>query len=104
MQRYNKGRRGEYLVRDLMTAQGGVVCRSAGSHGKADLVAMWPHATYAVQVKCSKPSAKEVEEIRTISLQTDARWAIVWVNGTQIEVQCFRRGKPWMILPPGLCR
>lgn len=102
MTRYSSGRAAEWRVRDVLAEAGATVVRSAGSKGDADLIAMWSHATYAIQVKKAKPSAQEMERCRAASEKTQARWAMVWVRPGPWEVTAFKGGKPYRILPPGL--
>lgn len=92
----------EWKVRKLLEAAGGVVLRSAGSKGKADLVALWPEFSWALQVKAQKPTGAEVEDVRKASLHTEARWALVSQQNGRLVVQCWKKGKPWLISPPGL--
>jgi Holliday junction resolvase len=60
-----KGRRIEHKVRDIYSALGYRVIRSAASLKEWDLVAIGKHDTYLIQCKAgsSKPSKKEVERM-----------------------------------------
>jgi Holliday junction resolvase len=53
---YNRGRAFEYKVRDYWRGLGYEVFRTAGSHSKADLIALHPRpfATILIQCKTSK--------------------------------------------------
>ena len=105
MTRYASGRRAEWAVRDALLKAGAVhVMRSAGSHGEADLMAIFPEFVWCIQVKTSKPTTAEIEKVRKASsFSKAARWALVWWDrGCGRTVTSFRGGRPWKIDPPGL--
>jgi Holliday junction resolvase len=103
MTNYAKGRRAEWAVRDKLQEAGAIVVRSAGSKSPADLVAMFQHRTYAIQVKCAKPTPKEREGCCYASEHTEASWVMVWWEGGKAtEVEAWKSGKPYRVLPPGL--
>ena len=103
MTRYTSGRNQEYRIKKLLENGGAyLVTRSAGSHGQADLVAFFYHATFCVQVKRAKPSAKEHELVREASANTACKWAMVWSNGKEIRTWTYQRGKPSKLPVPGL--
>ena len=102
--RYESGRRAEWAVKKMLHLAGAKhVLRSAGSKGQADLVALFDNATWAVQVKTYKPTAKEVEAVRLASEDTEARWALVMCGGGAVESVCYRKGKqyPARLFPLG---
>ncbi len=63
---------------------------------------MWPEFVYAIQCKAYKPTAAEIAGVRKASESTDARWAMVSSIDGKLEVQCWKKGKPHPIPPPGL--
>jgi hypothetical protein len=100
---YSKGRRAEWAVRDLLQAEGAIVVRSAGSKSRADLVAMFPHKTYALQVKTYKPTKAELQTAKEASRDTLAHWVVVWYELGRVRGSwAFKGGLEYKILPPGL--
>jgi len=104
MTAYAKGRRAEWAVRDLMQAEGAIVVRSAGSKSPADLVALFPHKTYCIQVKTYKPSIKgDLQIAKEASRDTLAHWVVVWYELGRVRGSwAFKGGLEYKILPPGL--
>jgi hypothetical protein len=78
------------------------VTRSAGSKGKADLVAFFEHHTYAVQVKRRMPSKAEIRDLIEMSKLTAAIWVLVYWNGGLKNVYCWKKGRVHKVYPPGL--
>jgi len=100
---YAKGRRAEWAVRDLLQESGAIVVRSAGSKSPADLVAMFPHRTYAIQVKTYKPTLGDSKKCDNASLDTQAVWVMVHYEGGGVRYcEAWKNGRPYRILPPGL--
>lgn len=79
-----------------------LVTRSAGSKGAADLIALYDHATICVQVKNHKPSQKDHDAVEEASRHTEARWALVYLNGSDMQTWVYLRGKSSKIPVPGL--
>lgn len=79
-----------------------LVTRSAGSRGVADLIALYDHCTVAVQVKNHKPSQRDHDAVEEASRHTDARWALVYLNGSDMQTWVYLRGKSCKIPVPGL--
>jgi len=103
MTNYAKGRRAEWAVRDLLQEAGAIVVRSAGSKSPADLVAMFPHRTYAIQVKTYKPTAADEVKCWKPSSDTEAAWVMVHFEGGKVvNARAYKGGKPYKVLPPGL--
>ena len=103
MTRYASGRRQEWRVRKMLESAGAfLVTRSAGSKGAADLVALFDHMTVAVQVKNHLPSQADHDKVCEASAHTDARWALVYLNGAEMRSWCYKRGKAHKVPVPGL--
>jgi len=79
-----------------------MVVRSAGSKGAADLVALFDHTTVAVQVKNHRPSQKDHDAVMEASNKTEARWALVHLDGAHMQTWVYRRGKAMKLPVPGL--
>lgn len=86
----------------LESAGAYLVTRSAGSKGAADLIALFDHDTFAVQVKNHKPSQKDHDAVEEASRHTSARWALVYLNGSEMRTWSYRGGKPCKVPVPGL--
>lgn len=76
--------------------------RTAGSHGGYDITAPFPEFTFLIQCKAYKPTAADREACRSASEGTAARWALVSWHEGKMGVECWKGGKPWKIIPPGL--
>ena len=96
MNNYGRGRRFEWKLAAQLKAEGAIVMRSAGSHGEADLVAMWQDATWAIQAKTRTPTAAEVRKIAKASELTSAViWMLVWPVGKAIAYRSWINGAEW---------
>ena len=103
MTRYASGRRQEWRVRKMLESAGAyIVVRSAGSKGAADLIALFDHDTFAIQVKNHKPSQKDHDAVTEASRHTSARWALVHLNGSEMRVWSYKNGRPHKVSVPGL--
>ena len=74
MNRYAKGRRFEYRVKEWLEERGFYVVRSAGSKGIADLVALKDNQTFLVQCKAYKPSVREINEYKMKRIRKKIRF------------------------------
>lgn len=103
MTRYASGRRQEWRVRGFLESAGAfLVTRSAGSKGLADLIALFEHTTVAVQVKNHLPSQKDHDAVCAASEKTDARWALVYLNGGEMRTWVYKSGRAHKVPVPGL--
>jgi len=102
--RYTSGANQEYRIKKLLEGAGAIVTRSAGSRGLADLVAMFDHTTFGLQIKSAEamPTEAEHEMVREASSRTQAKWAMVHSRGRKIRVWVYQRGKPSKLPVPGL--
>lgn len=93
----------EVRVRRMLEGGGAyLVTRSAGSRGTADLIALYDHATVAVQVKSYKPTQKDHDSVEEASRHTEARWALVYLNGSEMQTWVYKGGRSCKIPVPGL--
>ena len=72
MNKYNKGRRYEYEVKNHLEEMGALVLRTAGSHSPIDLIAIWDNKIWAIQCKSIKKinskTKQECKEFHNLSL------------------------------------
>jgi hypothetical protein len=90
---YTKGRRFEWKLAAQLKADGALVMRSAGSHGDADLIALYLWGVVAIQAKTRKPVAAEIRKIAAASKQTGVNWLLVWPDGRRILYRHWKYGK-----------
>jgi len=86
----------------MLESAGAMVMRSAGSKGAADLAAFFEHATVCVQVKNHKPSQKDHDSVLEASKRTEARWALVHLDGAHMQTWVYKGGKAHKLPVPGL--
>ena len=55
---YRRGRQTEYLIKDILTEDGFICARTAGSHGPADIIAKRKKLTIFIQSKREKKRTK----------------------------------------------
>lgn len=71
---YVRGRAREYRVKYKLLKMGALwVWRSYGSHGPFDLIAVFPHEVWLVQVKKEYISPKELERLLKLVQQIGAK-------------------------------
>lgn len=71
MNNYRRGANLEYRIKQVLEEDGAVVCRSAGSHGAFDLIAIYPNQIRLIQLKRVKgdviPTFKEdLDRMRSV--------------------------------------
>ena len=94
MTQYARGRRFEWKLAAQLKAAGAIVMRSAGSHGEADLVALWGNEAWAIQAKTRKPTAAELRKIVKASKRSAAAWwLMVWPDGRGIVYRQWLGGR-----------
>ncbi len=83
MTNYARGSKFEYKVRDALKAQGAIyVCRSAGSHGPVDLIAVFPAVWHGL-VSGDRRTWAFVQAKRDGRISKADRWALV-----ELAAQC----------------
>jgi len=95
MTSYQRGRRAEYMARDMLLEQGyGLVIRSAASKGPIDLAAFGAESVKLVQVKSTvKARPNYADDIAVLQ-------ALEVPEYCQVELWIYLRTKrAWMICP-----
>jgi|Deesub1362B_J571_1020462.scaffolds.fasta_scaffold00898_1 Holliday junction resolvase len=88
--RYTKGRNFEYSIKKKLEDQGYYVCRSAGSHGAFDLIAIKNGVPWGIQCKASERVSKtELEKLREIGRKYGIIPCIAKKNGRRHVVICL---------------
>jgi len=85
---YRTGVRLEYRAMELLRRRGWYVVRSAGSHGRADLIALSPTDGHAVLIQCKTGSLhhEEWQRLRETAIRYHATPIIAAWNETRRKV------------------